>query len=338
MKKKGLKVLIPDEVHVPFSWSSAGTFKEGDLTINKKGLLIGGASPKTPEVLGTFEHKDLRVLKVVGHGRGQMVQKALHEPSKRLVALKVITLNVTESVRKQIILELKTLYRTQSEYVVTFFDAFYSEGSISIALEYMDGGSLADHLRASGSIPERALSNILSKALKGLAYLHKSHLIHRDIKPSNLLMNTKGELKIADFGACGQLANSMSSAVTGGVGTAIYMSPERIVGKSYSYASDIWSLGITVVECALGRYPYPYRTSTGEQMGFWELLDFVVKAPAPSLPPDRFSPELCAFVSACLQKEPEERPTAQMLLVHPFITRYANATFNMAEWVLSLVT
>lgn len=334
--------------------TSTGTFKEGDLAINKKGLQIGGESPKNnpanspplkpnnspTEALGTFELKDLQVIKVVGHGSGGMVQKALHVPSKRLLALKVITLDVKESVRKQIILELKTLYKTQSEYVVTFYDAFYSEGSIFIALEYMDGGSLADLLRASGSIPERILAKITTQVLKGLAYLHKSlHLIHRDIKPSNLLMNTKGELKIADFGVSGQLQHTMSKAVTW-VGTVTYMSPERISGRSYSYDSDIWSLGLTLVECALGRYPYPGNNSVndnGEQMGFWELLDFIVKAPAPSLPPDRCSPELCAFVTACLQKEPEERPTAQLLLEHPFITKYANDSFDMAAWVQSLV-
>jgi mitogen-activated protein kinase kinase 1 len=356
MKRKGkLEIQVPKEAQSsgekPFSLTSTGTFKEGDLAINKKGLLIGGESPKnnpanspplrpnnSPDVLGTFELKDLQLIKVIGHGSGGVVQKALHVPSKRIVALKVITLDVKESVRKQIILELKTLYRTQSEFVVTFYDAFYSEGSISIALEFMDGGSLADLLRACGSIPERILAKITTQVLKGLAYLHKSlHLIHRDIKPSNLLMNTKGELKIADFGVSGQLAHTMSKAVSW-VGTVTYMSPERISGRSYSYDSDIWSLGLTLVECALGRYPYPNNAGGGEQMGFWELLDFIVKAPAPSLPPDKCSPELCAFVAACLQKEPEERPTAHQLLDHPFITKYANDTFDMAEWVQRFVT
>lgn len=361
MRKPGLNIQVPAEVQSsgdkPFSLTSTGTFKEGDLAINKKGLLIGGESPKNnpanspplrpnnssnsaPDAFGTFELKDLQVIKVVGHGSGGMVQKALHVPSKRLVALKVITLDVKESVRKQIILELKTLYRTQSEYVVTFFDAFYSEGSIFIALEYMDGGSLADILRASGSIPERILAKITTQVLKGLQYLHKSlHLIHRDIKPSNLLLNSKGEVKIADFGVSGQLAHTLSKAVTW-VGTVTYMSPERISGRSYSYDSDIWSLGLTLVECALGRYPYPNNSNSidEQQMGFWELLEFIVKAPAPSLPPDKCSPELCAFVAACLQKEPEERPTAQTLLEHPFITKYSKDTFDMAEWVQKLVT
>jgi serine/threonine protein kinase len=339
-----------------FCLTSTGTFKEGDLAINKKGLLIKGESPKnsphnspplnkdapnhpTEDSIVSFELKDLQVLKVIGHGSGGVVQKTLHMPSRRMVALKIITLDIKESVRKQIILELKTLYRTQSDYVVTFFDAFYTEGSIFIALEYMDGGSLADLLRANGHISERILAYITAQVLRGLQYLHKSlHLIHRDIKPSNLLLNTRGQVKIADFGVSGQLAHTLSKAVTW-VGTVTYMSPERISGRSYSFDSDIWSLGLALVECALGRYPYspPNAGAPGEGVSFWELLDFIVKAPAPTLPPDRFSPEFCAFVAACLQKEPEERPTATMLLEHPFIKKYANENFDIASWVQSLV-
>lgn len=252
----------------PFSLTSTGTFKEGDLAINKKGLLIKGESPKTTASYynadGTpggaprvgeggredvaFSLNDLQTLKVLGHGSGGTVNKALHVPSKRVVALKVITLDIKESVRKQIILELKTLYRNQSEYVVSLYDAFYTEGSIFIALEYMDGGSLADLLKASGKISERVLANVTTQVLRGLVYLHKSlHLIHRDIKPSNLLLNTKGKIKIADFGVSGQLAHTLSQAQTW-VGTVTYMSPERISGKSYSYDSDLWSLGLTLVD------------------------------------------------------------------------------------------
>lgn len=342
----------------PFSLTSTGTFKEGDLAINKKGLLIKGESPKTTASYynadGTpggaprvgeggredvaFSLNDLQTLKVLGHGSGGTVNKALHVPSKRVVALKVITLDIKESVRKQIILELKTLYRNQSEYVVSLYDAFYTEGSIFIALEYMDGGSLADLLKASGKVSERVLANVTTQVLRGLVYLHKSlHLIHRDIKPSNLLLNTKGKIKIADFGVSGQLAHTLSQAQTW-VGTVTYMSPERISGKSYSYDSDLWSLGLTLVECALGRYPYSADAAQpGQPVSFFELLDFIVASPAPQLPKDEFSPEFCDFVEACLQKAPEERPTAAELLTHPFIKKYEKDDIDMAAWVQSLV-
>lgn len=81
-------------------------------------------------------------------------------------------------------------------------------------------------------------------------------VVHRDIKPSNLLLNGAGEVKISDFGVSGQLASSVSNCLSW-VGTVTYMSPERIKGDSYSFDSDLWSLGLTLLECALGRFPYP---------------------------------------------------------------------------------
>ncbi len=122
------------------------------------------------------------------------------------------------------------------------------------------------------------------------------------------------------------------------------MSPERISGRSYSFDSDIWSLGLTLVECAIGRYPYSaeggkYTIDYVAAMmtrffsnyvffflavPFFELLGYIVKSPAPTLPPGQFSPEFCSFINCCLQKEPEERPPAQDLLDHEFIRKYAN--------------
>lgn len=108
----------------------------------------------------TLELKDLQFLSELGQGSSGKVQKALHVPTKRIFAVKVIQLELKENVRKQIILELKTHHKTQCEHVVTFFDAFYEEGSIFIALEYMDGGSLADILNRVGTIPEPILAKL----------------------------------------------------------------------------------------------------------------------------------------------------------------------------------
>ena len=122
-------------------------------------------------------------------------------------------------------------------------------------MEYMDGGSLDLILKHAGRIPEDILGKITAAVLRGLQYLREKHqIIHRDVKPSNILVNSRGEIKICDFGVSGQLIDSMANSF---VGTRSYMSPERLQGTNYSVQSDIWSLGLSLVEMALGMYPIP---------------------------------------------------------------------------------
>jgi mitogen-activated protein kinase kinase 1 len=123
--------------------------------------------------------------------------------------------------------------------------------------------------------------------LLGLSFLHDTaRICHRDVKPSNLLLSSRGQLKISDFGTSSQLSNSMSRCLSW-VGTVTYMSPERIRGDSYGFNTDVWSLGLLVLECALGRYPYPplqhgasnsgtaAAAAPPPKLGFWELLEYI---------------------------------------------------------------
>lgn len=218
-----------------------------------------------------IRHEDLQVLSVVGHGSSGMVQKVLHKPTNSILALKVIPLVAEESVRRAILLELRTLHGSQCPAIVSFYGAFYREGAVQIALEYMDA-SLMDVLKGTGSpIPERVLLAMTLPLLQGLAYLHKTRrVIHRDIKPSNLLIDKDGSCKIADFGVSGELQSSLSKCASW-VGTVHYMSPERISGGSYSFNSDLWSLGLSLLELAGGRFPYP-PTHSDQRLGFWDLV------------------------------------------------------------------
>lgn len=145
--------------------------------------------------------------------------------------------------RQQLLTEIRTLCEAPCcQGLVEFYGAFYTpdSGQISIALEYMDGGSLADIIKVRKSIPEAILSPMVQKLLnvrnlfqllslvvvlvlslsftyktslffKGLSYLHGvRHLVHRDIKPANLLVNLKGEPKITDFGISAGLESSIA--------------------------------------------------------------------------------------------------------------------------------
>lgn len=145
--------------------------------------------------------------------------------------------------------------------------------------------------------------------------------MHRDIKPSNVLVNSRGSIKLCDFGVATETVNSIADTF---VGTSTYMAPERIQGGAYSVRSDVWSAGLTVMELAVGRFPFDTSdTSAGDRasagpMGILDLLQQIVHEPAPKLPKsDAFPKILDDFVAKCLLKKPEERPTPRQLYVRP---------------------
>lgn len=275
---------------------------------------------------------EMCVFNAIGFGASSVVRKAIHIPTHRILALKKI--NVFEKdKRQQLLNEIRTLCEARRAHgLVEFYGAFYSpdSGQISIALEYMDGGSLADIVRTKKSIPEPILSLITRKVLQGLHFLHaERHMVHRDIKPANLLLNLNGEPKITDFGISAGLDNSIAMCATF-VGTVTYMSPERINNQYYSFPADIWSLGLTLLECATGIFPY------NANKGPVNLMLQVMEDPSPTPPADKFSPEFRDFVDSCLLKDSNQRPTAEQLLAHPFVLKYENTDVDLPSFVHSV--
>lgn len=185
-----------------------------------------------------------------------------------IMAMKEIRLELDEAKFAAIIMELDILHRCVSPYIIDFYGAFFQEGAVYICIEFMDGGSI-DKLYGDG-IPENVLRKIAYATTTGLKELKDIHnIIHRDVKPTNILVNTRGQVKICDFGVSGNLVASIAKT---NIGCQSYMAPERISGGgvaqaganpgggTYSVQSDIWSLGLTIIECAMGRYPYPPET------------------------------------------------------------------------------
>lgn len=305
----------------------------GDLLVNKHGLRIvshgrQGEPPSIKLLDNPMTLADMDTVKMIGKGSGGIVQLVQHKWTQQFFALKVIQMNIQEDIRRQIAQELKINLSSQSPFVVVCYQSFYDNGVISIVLEYMDGGSLADFLSKVESITEPYLAAICKQVLKGLIYLHhEKHIIHRDLKPSNILINHRGEVKISDFGVSAILENSSGQRDTF-IGTRNYMSPERIGGSNHGYPSDIWSLGIVMLECATGQFPYPPVEN------FYELLEAVVAKPAPQAPPDKFSEEFCSFISACIQKNAKDRPSALLLLEHPFLHMYDDLHVDLSSYFL----
>ena len=247
---------------------------------------------------------------VIGRGASSYVQRASHVPSDTPLALKVINM-YDKSKREQLIKEIRALYRTECPTVITFHGAFFREGCITIALEYMDGGSLRNVVKQVGAIPESTIANIAFQILWGLAYLKHEKRVHRDLKPSNILINSLGEIKLTDFGVSTDLQNSIAMCTTF-VGTFNYMSPERMRNLPYQYSSDVWSLGIVLIECATGVYPYNDATT------YIDMVQTVLESPSPTLPSgSQFSHEFRDFLAQLLIKDPKQRLPADILLGSP---------------------
>ncbi|XP_067874342.1 dual specificity mitogen-activated protein kinase kinase 1 [Heterodontus francisci] len=320
--------------------------------------------------VGELKDDDFEKISELGAGNGGVVFKVSHKPSGLIMARKLIHLEIKPAIRNQIIRELQVLHECNSPYIVGFYGAFYSDGEISICMEHMDGGSLDQVLKKAGRITEQVLGKVSIAVNKGLAYLREKHkIMHRDVKPSNILVNSRGEIKLCDFGVSGQLIDSMANSF---VGTRSYMSPERLQGTHYSVQSDIWSMGLSLVEMAIGRYPIPppdakeleqiFGCRMGEDstssepnpqssahpgssfgvdcrppMAIFELLDYIVNEPPPKLPTGVFSEEFQDFVNKCLIKNPAERADLKQLMAHAFIKRSEAEEVDFAGWLCTTI-
>ncbi|KAK2524403.1 Map2k5 [Columba guinea] len=280
---------------------------------------------------GQMNEQDIRYRDILGHGNGGTVYKAYHVPSGKILAVKVIPLDITLELQKQIMSELEILYKCDSSYIIGFYGAFFVENRISLCTEFMDGGSLDVYRK----IPEHVLGRIAVAVVKGLTYLWSLKILHRDVKPSNMLVNTRGQVKLCDFGVSTQLVNSIAKTY---VGTNAYMAPERISGEQYGIHSDVWSLGISFMELALGRFPYPQIQKNQGSLMPLQLLQCIVDEESPVLPAGEFSEPFVHFITQCMKKQPKERPAPEDLMGHLFIVQYNDGNAEVVSmWVCRML-
>ncbi|KAJ1646672.1 MAP kinase kinase (MEK) [Dispira simplex] len=276
--------------------------------------------------------EDLKHVTELGSGNSGVVNKVLHMPTNTIMARKVIHVDANPAVRKQIVRELQILHDCNSPQIVSFYGAFMTGNDIFLCMEYMDLGSVDAVYKRNGPFPMSIIGKTCCAVLDGLIYLYDKHrIIHRDVKPSNILMHSAGLIKICDFGVSGVLINSMASTF---VGTSNYMSPERIKGATYSVKSDVWSLGLTLMELAMGRFPFP---EDSRPLSVFELMQFIVNEPSPTLPPGQFPAEFEELCNACLIKDPDLRPTPKILREHStFVQRAAADKVDIQGWAATL--
>ncbi|KAJ7605977.1 Pkinase-domain-containing protein [Mycena polygramma] len=226
---------------------------------------LASLDPKPEYKEFDLKNDDFNNLEELGQGNGGSVMKVQHVPTGTVMAKKIVLIDAKPAERKKILLELQIMHACASAYIVSSYGAYLAEPNICICMEFMDKGSFDGIYKRIGAIDIRVVGKVAVAVLEGLRYLYDVHrIIHRDIKPSNILCNSNGDIKLCDFGVSGELINSIANTF---VGTSIYMSPERIQGATYSVKSDIWSLGITLLELSVGQFPFSGSFSDSDDDG-----------------------------------------------------------------------
>ncbi|KAK9244907.1 kinase-like domain-containing protein [Lipomyces tetrasporus] len=275
----------------------------------------------------------------LGEGASGSVTKCRLVHGATVFALKTIPANPNPEIQKQLLRELLYNRSCNSPHIVKYFGRFVNShnASISIAMEYCEGGSLDaiyHHVSSRGGrIGERVLGKIAEGVLSGLSYLHERRIIHRDIKPQNILLDKNGQVKLCDFGVSGEVVNSLATTFTG---TSYYMAPERIQGQPYTVTSDVWSLGLTLMEVAQHRFPFPPE---GEpQLMPIEVLTYIVNMPPPRLRDEphngiTWSESFHHFLACCLEKDTKRRASPRQMLKHPWIIGISSKKVPMDKFV-----
>ncbi|ORZ13257.1 kinase-like domain-containing protein [Absidia repens] len=282
------------------------------------------------------KYDDFHIKEPIGYGSSAIVYGAIYLPTKKLVALKMIDLDMFE--RNQIDeLRRETALMALSKHpnVLRVYGSFVNGSKLYIITPYLSFGSCLDIMKTKfkDGFEEITIATILKQALEGLVYLHKNGHIHRDVKAGNLLMDDQGTVLLADFGVSSSLAEKGDVRKTF-VGTPCWMAPEVMEQDGYDFKADIWSFGITAYELATGHAPFAKYPPM-------KVLKLTLSNAPPTLDHEhtkhKYSKIFKEMIDLCLQKNPTARPSAEKLLQHPFF-KQAKKKDYLCKSVLSHVS
>eukprot|EP01080_Neovahlkampfia_damariscottae_P002467 gene2467-3177_t len=257
--------------------------------------------------------------KLLGAGAFAKVYKALDQDTGKLIAVKQVDLkgiNYTEEKFKALESEILLLSTLNHENIVRYLGMERNEKYLNIFLDFIPGGSI-ENVYGDFELSEEVVKNYTKQILEGLIYLHSKNILHRDIKAANILLDNNGQVYLSDFGASKKLTNQIKKEKIL-EGTPNYMSPEVISQCKYTKYADIYALGCTVLEMLTRAVPWSdVLNNFDNPYSFFEWRR--EKDPRLEIPKN-LSNHARSFIQACVQDFPENRPSAEQLLNHVFIT------------------
>jgi negative regulator of PHO system len=257
-----------------------------------------------------------------------------------LVALKEIHLDSEEGTPSTAIREISLMKELKHENIVSLHDVIHTENKLMLVFEYMDKDlkKYMDSRGDRGMLDYITIKSFMFQLLKGIAFCHENRVLHRDLKPQNLLINNKGQLKLADFGlarAFGIPVNTFSNEVV----TLWYRAPDVLLGsRTYNTSIDIWSAGCIMAEMYTGRPLFPGTTNEDELQKIFRLMGTPSERSWPGISQfPEYKPSFHVYatqdlrhilpqvdqqgldlLSRMLQLRPEMRISAKEALLHPW--------------------
>lgn len=270
----------------------------------------------------------------VGQGVSASVHRALCKPLNEIVAIKILDFERENCDLASIYREVQTMILVDHPNVLKSHCSFVNGHDLWIVMPYMSGGSCLHILKAAypDGFEEVVIATVLREVLKGVEYLHNHGHIHRDIKAGNILIDSRGAIKLGDFGVSACLFDSGDRQRVRNtfVGTPCWMAPEVMEQlNGYDFKADIWSFAITGLELAHGHAPFSKYPPM-------KVLMMTLQNAPPGLDYERdkkFSKSFKQMIASCLVKDPSKRPSASKLLKHSFF-RQARSNDYIARTLL----
>ncbi|RMH96353.1 MAG: serine/threonine protein kinase, partial [Calditrichaeota bacterium] len=242
-----------------------------------------------------------KILEQIGEGGMGKVFKAQDLRLNRIVAIKFLLSRLEkEEEMLRFTQEAQVTARLDHPNICTVYEIGETEMRPYIVMAYIDGPTLKEVL-ADGPLSLPKALDISIQIARGLHEAHELGVVHRDIKAANIMLNSRGEVKVMDFGVAKVLEGPKLTRVGSTIGTTAYMAPEQVRGDEIDRRADIWSLGVLMYLMLTGKFPFE---------GPWYVVIREIQEKDPPAPreikPD-ILPEMEAIILRCLQKEPDHR-------------------------------
>ena len=244
---------------------------------------------------------------VIGKGGFGKVWKLEHKKTGQLYAMKEMSKARVLSKKSvvSIMNERELLMELRHPFIVNMYYAFQDRENLYLVTDLMPGGDLRYHLGKAKKFPEAQSSTeyaefLIACIVTSLEHLHNHEILHRDIKPENLVMDSRGYLRITDFGIARTYTPENARETSGTPG---YMAPEVLCQQPHSYTADYFAVGVILHEFMIGRRPYPGRTRKEIKD---QILARQAEITAAQLPAE-WNPSVLDFVNRLLQRKPSNR-------------------------------